>query len=164
MNVTLEQLRIDEATWASGPPERQHEWRLACNEIVEEGNFEIADGAAGPFRGLVGVAPGRLYIELRGGEALVGAHELPLARIESLIDEYIRTIVEMGKVSGRNSPRLEALDIAKRITHDEAGEEIRAAIPSLRPDLATARRFFTLFVTLFHDTTKLAAPPHRVQY
>jgi uncharacterized protein (UPF0262 family) len=164
MNVTLAQLRIDEATWASGPPERQHEWRLACNEIVEEGSFAAKDGVTGPFHGLVGVAPGRLYLELRGGEALIGTHELPLKRVESLIDEYIRTIVEMGKVAGANSPRLEALDIAKRITHDEAGEEIRAAIPSLRPDLATARRFFTLFVTLFHDTTKLAAPPHRVLY
>jgi uncharacterized protein (UPF0262 family) len=164
MNATLERLRIDEATWASGTPERQHEWRLACNEIVEEGQFEAPVNLAGPYRGLVGVSPGRLYLELRGAEQLLGTHELPLQRIESLINEYIRTIVEMNKVPGANSPRLEALDIAKRITHDEAGEQIRASIASLRPDLPTARRFFTLFVTLIHDTTKLAAPPHRVLY
>src|SRR5438874_2116160 len=131
MNATLERLRIDEATWASGTPERQHEWRLACNEIVEEGQFDAPDGAAGPFHGLVGVSSGRLYVEFRAVEQLLGAHELPLQRIESLIDEYIRTIVEMGKVAGANSPRLEALDIAKRLTHDEAGEEIRVAVGSL---------------------------------
>ena len=57
-----------------------------------------------------------------------------------------------------NSPRLEALDIAKRITHDEAGEAVAGLLGELKPDHATARRFFTLLVTLLHDTTRLVGP------
>ena len=72
--------------------------------------------------------------------------------------EYLETIVEMSKlVTSPNSPRLEALDIAKRITHDEAGETVVALLGPLAPDHATARRFFTLLVTLLHDTTRLGA-------
>ena len=73
----------------------------------------------------------------------------------------MQIIGEMSKLSvGGNSPRLEALDIAKRITHDEAGEAIASAMRGL-PDHATARRLFTLLVTLYHDTTRLAAPAHK---
>ena len=32
--ATLEDLRIDEATWNSGSAERKHEWRLAIHEIM----------------------------------------------------------------------------------------------------------------------------------
>ena len=75
----------------------------------------------------------------------------------------METIVEMGKlVASPNSPRLEALDIAKRITHDEAGEAVLGLLGPLAPDHATARRFFTLLVTLLYDTTRLGvAHPRR---
>jgi uncharacterized protein (UPF0262 family) len=56
-----------------------------------------------------------------------------------------------------NSPRLEALDIAKRITHDEAGETVLTLLGALKPDHGTARRFFTLLVTLLYDTTRLGS-------
>jgi len=76
--------------------------------------------------------------------------------LRPLMAEYMETIVEMSKlVTSPNSPRLEALDIAKRITHDEAGETVVSLLGPLAPDHATARRFFTLLVTLLHDTTRL---------
>ena len=56
---------------------------------------------------------------------------------------------------GDNSPRLEALDIAKRIIHDEAAETLQARCRLLRPSHPTARRLFTLLVTLRHDTANL---------
>jgi uncharacterized protein (UPF0262 family) len=165
-SASLEDLRIDEATWSAGSPERRHEWRLAINEIVQEGSFEVADAeAAKGLSGTVKLAPGRVVFDLRSAAGPLAIHELPLPEIVPLIDDYMQTIREMSKLDvGSNSPRLEALDIAKRLTHDEAGEVIITRMPILRPDHATARRVFTLLVTLFHDTTKLAAPPHRVLY
>ena len=160
--AALLQIRIDEATWSQGSPDRRHEWRLAINEILEEGWY---DGEAEGLEAHVLIGSGKVRFELRRGAEPVATHELPLGELQPFIDEYINTCREMTKLGvGTNSPRLEALDIAKRLTHDEAGELVARTLSSLKPDHATGRRIFTLLVTLFHDTTKLAAPPHRVRY
>jgi uncharacterized protein (UPF0262 family) len=160
--ATLEQIRIDETTWSAATPERKHEWRLAINEVVEEGVF--AAELPGPARAEVSLRPGRVRVQVWCDGTELAVHELRERELKPLVDEYLNTCREMTKIAaGSNSPRLEALDIAKRLTHDEAGELIAAALPSLRPNHATGRRFFTLLITLLHDTTKLAAPPHRVR-
>ena len=166
----LSQLRIDEGTWSAGSAERRHEWRLAIQELLSEGNFSLDTGesglADGSFQGVVRLEPGKVRFDLSDAAGqVIASSEIPNREIEPLVREYMQTIVEMTKLGvGTNSPRLEALDIAKRITHDEAGEVIVSHLKGLKPDHPTARRFFTLLVTLFHDTTKLAAPPHRVLY
>ena len=154
----LTELLIDDATWNRGSTARRHEWRLAINEILQEGRFELPPAAAEGAKALVTVGPTKIWFEVRapGGVSAV-QRELPLAVLRPLIDDYLETIVEMSKlVTSANSPRLEALDIAKRITHDEAGETVVAMLGALKPDHPTARRFFTLLVTLLHDTTRLA--------
>jgi uncharacterized protein (UPF0262 family) len=163
--ATLSELRIDEATWSTGSSARRHEWRLAIAEVVQEGRFELSDGKAGSHRALLALAPGRASLTVHDdhGEPL-GVQDLPVAALRPLMDEYMQICIEMGKLGvGANSPRLEALDIAKRLTHDEAGETVRVAMKGLRPDHGTARRLFTLLVTLYFDTTKLAAPAHPVR-
>ena len=152
----LTELLIDDATWSAGSTARRHEWRLAINEILTEGRFQLPEELA-TGRAIVTVAPTRVLFDVRGDDGrLVSHHELPLEILRPLMSEYIETIVEMGKlVTSPNSPRLEALDIAKRLTHDEAGETVVSLLGSLEPEHATARRFFTLLVTLLHDTTRL---------
>ena len=108
-------------------------------------------------RALVTLAPTKVLVDVRdaGGRG-VSQHALPLEQLRPLMGEYMETITEMSKLRlSTNSPRLEALDIAKRITHDEAGETVVTLLGSLKPDHGTARRFFTLLVTLLYDTTKL---------
>jgi uncharacterized protein (UPF0262 family) len=159
--ATLSELRIDEATWGSGSPQRKHEWRLAVSELVDEGLFELADGAPGPLRGLLLLSDGAAELTVSSPDGPVARETVPLQHVRPLADEYIQVCVEMGKLGeGKNSPKLEALDIAKRLVHDEAGELMRALLRTFRPDHATARRLFTLLVTLLHDTTRLATPAH----
>jgi uncharacterized protein (UPF0262 family) len=155
----LMELLIDDATWSAGSTARRHEWRLAINEILQEGRFALSDAVVGA-RALVTLAGTRVVFDVRDAEGhLVSQHELPLETLRPLMAEYMETITEMSKLGvSTNSPRLEALDIAKRITHDEAGETVVALLGTLAPDHATARRFFTLLVTLLYDTTKLAGP------
>jgi uncharacterized protein (UPF0262 family) len=156
--TVLHELRIDEATWSAGSLTRRHEWRLAIAEVVQEGRFEAAEGT-GPLSALLEVAPRRARLAV--GET---QHELPIGELKPLMEEYMQICGEMSKLGvGANSPRLEALDIAKRITHDEAGELLRNSLRGLRPDHATARRLFTLLVTLYFDTTRLAATAHPVR-
>jgi uncharacterized protein (UPF0262 family) len=153
----LTELLIDDATWSAGSTARRHEWRLAIDEILHEGRFALPDGDS---RAMVTLAPTKIVFEVRGNDGRVlSQHELPLAVLRPLIGEYLDTIVEMSKLKlSQNSPRLEALDIAKRITHDEAGETVVSLLGTLAPDHGTARRFFTLLVTLLHDTTRLVGP------
>jgi uncharacterized protein (UPF0262 family) len=154
----LTELLIDDATWSAGSTARRHEWRLAINEILTEGRFALPDGLASG-RAIVTLAPTRVLFDVCADDGrLLARHELALEVLRPLMSEYMDTIVEMSKlVTSTNSPRLEALDIAKRITHDEAGETVVALLRPLALDHSTARRFFTLLVTLLHDTTRLGA-------
>ena len=87
--------------------------------------------------------------------AVRATHRIPVQSLRPLMAEYMDIIQKMARLqNGQNSPQLEALDIAKRITHDEAGELVQSMLPSIRPTHGTARRIFTLLVTLFHDTTR----------
>jgi uncharacterized protein (UPF0262 family) len=183
--ATLAELRIDEATWSAGSPERRHEWRLAASEVVQEGVFELSQAVAagGKLKGELSILGGEgdggrvrfeisvedegehagHHVEARPARA-IARDELLLEQIQPLADEYMRVCMEMGKLGeGAGSPKLEALDIAKRLVHDEAGETVRTLLSGFRPDHATARRLFTLLVTLLYDTTRLAAPPHPVR-
>jgi uncharacterized protein (UPF0262 family) len=166
MEACLSELRIDEATWSAGSSARKNEWRLACGEVVQEGRFETADSAeAGRHLALLQVGRERATLEVRVENGPAIAHELPIRDLKPLMDEYMQICAEMSKLGvSANSPRLEALDIAKRITHDEAGELLRNQLRAYRPDHGTARRMFTLLVTLYHDTTLLAAPAHKVHW
>jgi uncharacterized protein (UPF0262 family) len=160
--VTLE---IDEKTWASGTPARQAEWRLCLDEVLSEGLF--ADGPGEPVhkgqRGVITLLPTAVEVVLRRDEVVLATHRISVQSLRPLMAEYMDTIQKMARLPhGQNSPQLEALDIAKRITHDEAGELVQSMLPSLRPTHGTARRIFTLLVTLFHDTTRIAVA-HPVQ-
>jgi uncharacterized protein (UPF0262 family) len=152
----LTELLIDDATWSAGSTLRRREWRSAIDELLIEGRFELPDGDA---RAMVTLAPTQVLFEVRGPDGRVACQQaLPLATLRPLMTEYMETIGEMSKLKlSANSPRLEALDIAKRLTHDEAGETVASLLGPLKPDHATGRRFFTLLVTLLHDTTRLGA-------
>jgi uncharacterized protein (UPF0262 family) len=158
MPARLGELLIDDATWSAGSTARRHEWRLAIQEILQEGHFGLE--TAEQARGLVTVGPTLVTVDVRApGGLSVARRELPLSQLRPLMTEYMETITEMSKVvTSANSPRLEALDIAKRITHDEAGELVGTLLGELKPDHGTSRRIFTLLVTLLHDTTKLVGP------
>jgi len=165
MQDVLVDLQLDDKTWQSGTPTRQAEWRLCLDEVVSEGIF--GDGASPVTtgqRGLLDVLPTAVELTLRNGEGeLLTTHRLPVQTLRPMMTEYMAIIRQMARLPhGQNSPQLEALDIAKRITHDEAGELVQSLLPSLRPSHGTARRIFTLLVTVFHDTT-LIAVAHPIQ-
>jgi len=161
----LSALRLDEQTWQSGTPTRQAEWRQCIEEILAEGIF--GEGKGEPVqkgqRGLLTILPTAIELSLTVGDEGKVVHRIPVQSVRPLMAEYMETIRQMARLPhGQNSPQLEALDIAKRITHDEAGELVAAMLPSLRPSHGTARRIFTLLVTVFHDTTRITVA-HPVQ-
>ncbi len=155
----LVELRLDEQTWSRGTPIRRSEWSLCIDEVVSEGEFG-SDAKKGQSA-LLTMLPTAVEVTLTVGGGGSGdaatVHRIPVQTLRPLMTEYMSTIQQMARMPhGQNSPQLEALDIAKRITHDEAGEIVASLLPSLKPSHGTARRIFTLLVTIFHDTTRLA--------
>ncbi|MCS6915766.1 MAG: UPF0262 family protein [Myxococcales bacterium] len=150
---------IDDVTWACATRARRAEWRQTISELIEEGGFEAAE--PDPLRAYVTVHRDGIALALHGPRGQqVGRLELPQAVIAPLLREYMAIITEMLRTGGGPaSPRLEALDIAKRLTHDDAAELLQQHFHDVRPDQATARRLFTLLVELTHDTTKLGPLP-----
>ena len=131
---------------------------MCIDEIMSEGAFG-EDGApiAKGQCALLTVLPTAVELTLRAGDAPPVVHRVSVQALRPLMGEYMDTIQQMARMPhGQNSPQLEALDIAKRITHDEAGELVAGLLPSLKPSHGTARRIFTLLVTVFHDTTRIA--------
>src|SRR5947207_2606627 len=129
----LAKLRLDEQSWQSGTPARRAEWHLCIEEILTEGVF--GEGAGEPVKkgqhGLLTMLPTAVECALTTGDDLPVIHRLPVQGLRPLMTEYIETIRQMSRLPhGQNSPQLEALDIAKRITHDEAGELVASLLPS----------------------------------
>jgi uncharacterized protein (UPF0262 family) len=155
----LSEIRIDETTWEKGSDGNKAEWRTAIHDLVSVGEFALPEGGV---RALVTLAPDAIRFDVLTSDGRVAAAQaLSLAELRPLAREYIDTCAELARVGlGAHSPRLEALDIAKRITHDEAGQLIESRLQLARPDHATARRIFTLLVTLLHDTTRIGITPH----
>src|SRR5262245_47620904 len=130
----LTELLIDDATWSAGSTARRHEWRLAIEEILQEGRFGFPQSLESA-RAMVTLAPTRVLFDVRSADGhLMLQQQLPLEVLRPLMADYMETIVEMSKLGvSTNSPRLEALDIAKRITHDEAGETVVSLLGELKP-------------------------------
>ncbi len=157
--MPLAEIRIDDATWEAATPVRRDEWRTALKELLEEQHVEAAE----PLRLLVTVSGGNVVLDCQmlDGQPYTRI-ELPFQTLSPHFKEYFDICKDMGKLGeGVKSPRLEALDIAKRIAHDEAAELLLHLCSPLQPDHATCRRLFTLLVTLHFDTTRLLLPHHR---
>jgi uncharacterized protein (UPF0262 family) len=151
----LREVLIDDSTWDAADIARRAEWLSAIADLVADHHFDLP-GESG-LRLLVTDAPEHITLDLvDDGGQLVARASLPASALADSLHEYVETCREMTRLGvGDNSPRLEALDIAKRLIHDEAAEIVQRLCRVLRPDHSTARRLFTLAVTLRHDTTRL---------
>jgi uncharacterized protein (UPF0262 family) len=167
----LKDVRIDEATWRCANEPRHAEWRQAIAELVEDGTFTLDPDGKQPgrqdgarpiaLRGRVALAPDAVKLSLFDGrDDEVGRMELQRPVLAPLLREYTQLVTSLESALGDGTgslgdpaPRVEAIDIARRLLHDDAAELLRRSCVGARPDHKTARRLFTLLVLLTHDTT-----------
>ncbi len=152
----LQDVLIDDITWKCATRLRRTEWRQTIVELLEEAVFAaLLDH---PLRAYVTVHKEGLAVDLHDPAGhQVGRLELAQPVIAPVFREYMDIVREMIRCGGgTNSPKLEALDIAKKLSHDDGAELLQRHFHDVRPDHATARRLFTLLVVLTHDTTRLA--------
>ena len=149
----LVEVRIDDSVWNAAADERRREWRVLIAELIEH---HPADGAEKL----------RLSIATGGEETILALEQLdgtPASRVavpDAVLAPHFRAYLEVCKQmtmldEGSHSARLEALDMGKKVTHDQAARSLLERCASVVPDHPTARRLFSLLTSLKFDTTRL---------
>jgi len=149
----LTEIRIDEGLWNAAGDDRRREWRLLITELVEHAAPTATEKAR---LHLVPCAEGTtLTLERLEGATL--AHVLlPTEAMAPHFRAYLDVCHQMTMLGeGRHSARLEALDMAKRVTHDRAAKSLMQLCGSILRDHDTARRLFSLLTSLAFDTSRM---------
>lgn len=154
MQSSLAEVLVDDVTWRCATRPRRQEWLQAIAELVEDATFEAPQAV--PLRAYITVERDGIRGEFHdpAGEEL-GRLELPRASIAPIFREYVTLLQGIGNQGGGYSPQMEALDIARRLIHNDAADLVIRHSTGVVPDHKTARLIFTLLVLLTHDTTKL---------
>jgi uncharacterized protein (UPF0262 family) len=147
--VALDDIRIEEPLWSSVSDARRAEWQRATQELLEEHAFTRET----PRRILVSLTPEAVIFRSDDDGPRV---EVPRSLIDGHLQGYVGICRRMGALEqGASSAMLEALDMAKKLAHDDAAQAVARFFKPLGPDHRTSRRLFTLLVTLLVDTTRL---------
>ncbi len=151
----LSDVVIDERTWADAEEARRAEWTSAIRDMLAHADeLSFAPDAA---RLLVTVSAQASTLDLvgKGGEPL-GSCVVSRSALSSHVTEYVDIVRQIDKAEhGMGSARLEALDMGKKLAHDDAAKTLEKLCEPLGADHETCRRLWTLLLVLRVDTTRL---------
>jgi len=158
--MPADKVLIDEALWSAAGSTRRLEWRILCEDLGKHPELLPRRAATSV---VVSVDAKHVTLEISevrdtefgpatDRETLRGGRET----LDPVLTEYLDVIRRLDD-DGISSMRAEALDMAKKVVHDDAGKRIAALFPALSEDHEARRRFFSLFVALAVDTTRLAS-------
>ncbi len=144
-------VELDDASVVRRSPEVEHERRVAIYDLLEDNDFALVDGAAGPYRLSLGVEENRVTFDVRDeGDAKLAHFRLPLTPFRGVIRDYFTICESYYEAIRAASPsRIEAIDVGRRSLHDEGAELLRQRLAArVDIDADTARRLFTLVCVL----------------
>jgi uncharacterized protein (UPF0262 family) len=152
--MPLSDVRIDEQTWEDATHERRLEWEANVRELLDSGDLAMREDAAVLQ---VTFTQQHFLLELEDSAGVVVATvDLPHDELAELVREYVDIVRQIASTDGPSGlTRLEALDMAKKVTHDRAGRLLKRRCRELGLDHMTARKLFTLLLSLRVDTTRL---------
>jgi uncharacterized protein (UPF0262 family) len=142
---------LDEPTLGRGSQAQRTEWEATIRELVGDAVCNLD----GPATLRVEAAEEHFDLELltEDGES-IGTVRIEHAALARHIDEYLDVVRQITDADSLN--QMEALDMAKKVTHDRAGRVVKRAFREYGFDLETSRRLFTLLLSLKVDTSRLA--------
>lgn len=141
--------------WRRADTERRRELELLLHELQNTSQFELQVPA--PSDGWeirLGLTAEHLIVALVDGQGLpFDNRSVALEPLRGIIRTYLSLIARMGgSISSHSMGHFEALDMARRTTHNEASLRVQEALEGmLALDLETARRLFTV-LCLVYDT------------
>ncbi len=147
-------IRIDERTWNEADDRRRAEWRAAMHELTADPELELL-ATAHTLR--VEVSEQAIVLELvDGSEVSLARAIVPRDALAKHVTEYVDVVRRIEQaVEGVGSARVEALDMGKRMVHDDAAKVVEKVCAPLGVDHWTSRKLFTLLFALRVDTTRL---------
>lgn len=141
---------IGERTLARGSEAQHVEWDANVRELLSKAGSQAEDVATLH----VSMTEQQFLLDFRDEDdselvTIIIPHEL----LSEHITEYIDIVRQIADADGVN--QMEALDMAKKVTHDRAGRVLKRELRDVGFDLETSRRLFTLLLSLRVDTTRL---------
>jgi len=146
----LSSVVIDARTLQRGSEAQHVEWDANIRQLLSE-----SQGRGGEERTLqISMTEQRFVLDFhamdgRESRTITIAHEL----LSKHITEYVDIVRQIADSNGVN--QLEALDMAKKVTHDRVARVLKRELRDFDCDLETCRRLFTLLLSLRVDTTRL---------
>jgi len=148
--MPLSAVVIDERTSERGSEAQHVEWDANIRELLSKAKTNIEEVAT--LQVSVTEQQSTLGFRTDDGRDL-GAVVIPHELLTELITEYIDIVRQIADADGVN--QMEALDMAKKVTHDRAGRLLKRELRHFGLDLETSRRLFTVLLSLRVDTTRL---------
>jgi uncharacterized protein (UPF0262 family) len=149
--MPLDAVVIDERTLQRGSEAQQVEWKANVRELLSKGQSAVGDERVTLH---VSVTEQQFLLDLQGNdERPLGSLAIPHELLAEHITEYVDIVRQIESADGLN--QMEALDMAKKVTHDRAGRVLKRELRDFGFDLEASRRLFTLLLSLRVDTTRL---------
>jgi uncharacterized protein (UPF0262 family) len=147
----LEGVVLDERVADRGSEAQRADWETSIRELLANAACNIE----GPATLLIRLQERGFELEIaEATSGTLGSVTIEHEQLASHIDEYLDIVRQMTSADSLN--QMEALDMAKKVTHDRAGRVLKKALREFGFDLETSRRLFTLLLSLKVDTTRLA--------
>ena len=148
--MPLHAVVIDERTSERGSEAQHVEWDANIRELLSK-TEALVEGTATLY---VCVTEQRFVLDFRNDDDKeILFVTIPHERLSEHITEYIDIVRQIADADGLN--QMEALDMAKKVTHDRAGRLLKRELRGVGFDLEASRRLFTLLLSLRVDTTRL---------
>jgi len=148
--MPLSSVVIDERTLQRGSEAQQVEWDANVRLLLA--NAQGSVGAVGTLH--VALTEQQFVLDFLADDGReLGTVAIPHELLSDHITEYVDIVRQIAGAESIN--QMEALDMAKKVTHDRAGRLLKRELRAFGFDLETCRRLFTLLLSLRVDTTRL---------
>ncbi|MGB5813337.1 MAG: UPF0262 family protein [Polyangiales bacterium] len=148
--MSLDTVVLDERTLSRGSEGQRVDWEATIREFLTKAN-EKSDYDATLH---VSVTEQHFSIEaVDGASVVLRTRTIPHDLLSDHITEYVDIVRQIADAHGVN--HMEALDMAKKVTHDRVARVLKRELREFGFDHETSRKLFTLLLSLRVDTTRL---------
>ncbi len=148
--MSFDAVVIDERTLSRGSEAQHIEWDANIRELLAK----IKDAVDYDATLHISLTEQHFVLEARSPKGdVLGSKTIPHELLSEHITEYVDILRQIASAEGVN--QMEALDMAKKVTHDRAGRLLRRELRDFGFDHESMRKLFTLLLSLRVDTTRL---------
>ena len=148
--MPLEAVILDERTLQRGSEAQRAEWERDAHELLANAACNIDR----PARLLIDVTEAQYVLAF---ETTDGKPVRTVTIDQQILSDHVTDYLDIARqiAAADSLNQMEALDMAKKVTHDRVGRLLKRELREVGFDLETSRRLFTLLLSLKVDTTSL---------